>query len=247
MWAKTTTYKTSDRLGDERADCIRTERLEGIVEFLRQSRDVLLVALAGFHVAVRIARRDVGDVGTENGLVDRAAARVVPDGQGPQCVAVVRLPAGDELCPLELRLWEELGEVLPREFEGGFDSFGAWALIPYVRVPLLWPGVAWCGVYFFWGASCIMNMGRGAREHESASFFERYRTRTHNEHLGHLSARGVRQHARNLLGGVGSEERRIAVFNRVQLFDDGVFDARIVVPDTCHCGTTGGIEDFGAV
>jgi hypothetical protein len=67
----------------------------------------------------------VGDVGGQNGLVDCPAARVVPDGQGAQRVAMVRLPAGDEVGALELRVWAELGEVLPREFQGGFDCFGA--------------------------------------------------------------------------------------------------------------------------
>ena len=110
--------RAPDRFGHEGHDGIRAELLDLVFEFLGQPLAVLRRRLVGPPPAILEARRDMMHVDQQRREL-LAPPFVAADGQGTQRVAVVALPAGNEVPSLRLAL---LHEILPRHLQRRLDG-----------------------------------------------------------------------------------------------------------------------------
>ncbi|MNY09220.1 hypothetical protein D3C86_1421260 [compost metagenome] len=109
------------RFGHEGHHGVGSQALEGLLELLRQAFAVLLGAFVVALVAVGVAGRDVLHLDQQRREL-RAAPGVAAHRQRAQRVAVIALPARDDMTALRLA---DFHEVLPRHLQGGFHRFGA--------------------------------------------------------------------------------------------------------------------------
>ena len=113
--------RARDRFGDERDHLVAAQALDLALELRAQAVDIGGVGLAFAPIAVRIARRNMGRADEQRREL-LAPPEVAADGERAERIAVIRLPAADDLRALRLAL---LDEVLPRELERRFHRLGS--------------------------------------------------------------------------------------------------------------------------
>ncbi len=110
------THGSYDGLSNESADRLWPDGLEFVIQFLGQSVNVLVVRLTKILAAEAVAWRHPAGVLHQHRLKLFPSGFMAADCESSEGDAVVRLPAGNEACPLVLR-WAQLEEVLPGELD----------------------------------------------------------------------------------------------------------------------------------
>ena len=112
-WRRAALRGAADGFGDEGDHRLGAKRLDFCVEFGRQALTVGGERFAGAKVAIGVRRRDVVAWKQHRGEL-LAPERIAADRQRAERVAVIALPAADEVLALRLA---HLDAVLPRHFE----------------------------------------------------------------------------------------------------------------------------------